>query len=51
MLQQAFPVKFSDEEPGWRTPPPALGEHTLEILENLRFDAAAVADLKKRGIV
>jgi formyl-CoA transferase len=30
---------------------PGLGEHTAEVLETLGYDAAAQADLKRRGVV
>ena len=29
------PVKFSEAEPGIRTPPPALGQHSDEVLKEL----------------
>ena len=32
-------------------PPPGLGQHTDEILAELGFDGAAVADLRERGVV
>jgi len=31
--------------------PPALGEHTEEILAELGYDAAAIADLRARQVV
>ena len=34
-----------------RSAPPLLGEHTDEILAELGYDAAAVADLRARGVV
>ncbi|MGV8079047.1 MAG: CaiB/BaiF CoA transferase family protein [Syntrophales bacterium] len=51
ILQQAFPVKFSGEQPGWRTPPPTLGEHTDELLEKMQIDADARIGLRERGII
>ena len=30
---------------------PALGEHTDAVLSDLGYDAAAIADLRSRGIV
>jgi crotonobetainyl-CoA:carnitine CoA-transferase CaiB-like acyl-CoA transferase len=30
---------------------PDSGEHTREILEQFGYDAAAIEDLKKRGVV
>ena len=32
-------------------PPPTLGEHTDDVLRDLGYDAAAIADLRARGIV
>src|SRR6188474_357477 len=34
-----------------RTPAPALGEHNDAILGQLGFDAAAIADLRKRNVI
>ncbi len=45
------PLVFHDtptRDPG---PPPTLGEHTDEVLRDLGYDAAAVADLRARSIV
>jgi len=45
------PLVFSDtatRDPG---PPPTLGEHTDEVLAELGYDAAAIADLRARSIV
>ena len=30
---------------------PALGEHTDEVLGDLGYDAAAIADLRRRGVI
>jgi crotonobetainyl-CoA:carnitine CoA-transferase CaiB-like acyl-CoA transferase len=49
--QPAFPLKFSEDQPGWRTPPPALGEHTNDILKELGITDAELADLKAAGII
>jgi crotonobetainyl-CoA:carnitine CoA-transferase CaiB-like acyl-CoA transferase len=45
------PLVFADsamEDPG---PPPILGQHTDEVLGALGYAAAAIADLRARGIV
>ena len=34
-----------------RNPAPALGEHNEAILGALGFDAAALADLRKRNVI
>src|SRR5712691_503637 len=45
------PLAFDDtpaRDPG---PPPALGEHTHQVLSELGYDAAAVTDLRTRGVI
>jgi glutaryl-CoA transferase len=46
-----LPLAFSDtptEDPG---PPPALGQHTDEVLTTLGYATDAIADLRRRAIV
>lgn len=45
------PVALSDTPGQLRRAPPALGEHTREILEELGVDPSEVRDLVSRGIV
>jgi crotonobetainyl-CoA:carnitine CoA-transferase CaiB-like acyl-CoA transferase len=45
------PIKLSDTPATVRTPPPGFGEHTDRILADLGYDAAAIADLRARGVV
>jgi crotonobetainyl-CoA:carnitine CoA-transferase CaiB-like acyl-CoA transferase len=46
------PITMSrSPQPAAMRPTPELGQHTSEILTDLGFDAAAVADLRARGIV
>ncbi|KAM3505721.1 hypothetical protein MY11210_007861 [Beauveria gryllotalpidicola] len=46
------PVKFSETQPGVRTPPPMLGQHTNELLsEHLGLSEADITALKEQGVV
>ena len=47
----ASPMRLVDTPPVLRRPPPALGEHTDELLAELGLDAAAVAALRAAGVV
>ncbi len=49
--QLRFPIKFSEDQPGWRMPAPSFGEHTEEILRRQGYDADEIADLATRGII
>ena len=49
--QLAPPFAFSDTPATLRRPPPALGEHTREVLSEIGVDAAGIAGLADRGIV
>jgi len=50
--QVASPFRFSRDTVEYRDPPPTLGQHTEEVLRHrLGLDPAAVADLRRRGIV
>ncbi len=49
--QQAFPVKFSQDQPELRIPPPLLGEHTKEILKTLGYDESTIEILRANGVV
>lgn len=46
-----LPLSLDGRRSAAKLPPPALGEHTAEVLEALRFDAAEIAELKSRGIL
>jgi len=35
----------------YRLPPPALGEHTGEVLAELGYAADQVAELKQKGVI
>ncbi len=47
----ASPLRLTDYPPVVRRPPPALGEHTDEVLTELGLDARRIADLRSAGIV
>ncbi|ADX47084.1 Formyl-CoA transferase [Paracidovorax avenae ATCC 19860] len=47
----ASPMRLSATPPVLRNAPPALGQHTEEILADLGLDAAAVARLRDAGVV
>ena len=49
--QQAFPIKFSDDQPDLRMHPPGLGEHTEEILREMGYTDIEIEELSKRGII
>jgi formyl-CoA transferase len=47
----ASPLRLVDTPPVLKRAPPALGEHTDEVLLGLGLDAAAVAALRLAGVV
>jgi len=47
--QVAYPARFSETPPQIRRLPPALGEHTGEILEWLGYTPAEIENLRKKG--
>jgi crotonobetainyl-CoA:carnitine CoA-transferase CaiB-like acyl-CoA transferase len=49
--QVAFPVGLSRTPAQITSPPPALGEHTDEVLGALGYDAAAIGSLRREGVV
>ncbi len=44
-------INFSRYKPKTGMPTPESGEHTDDILSELKFDADAIADLRARGII
>jgi succinate--hydroxymethylglutarate CoA-transferase len=47
-----IPVKYSEGKATIRRPPPMLGEHTREILnEVLEYDDARIEDLRAAGVI
>ena len=51
MATVASPLRLVDTPPVLKRAPPALGEHTDEVLLGLGLDAAAVAALRLAGVV
>ncbi len=47
----AQPMRLSRTPSKAVLPPPEVGQHTDEILRDFGYDAAAIADLRKRGVV
>ena len=47
----ASPLRLKNTPPVLRRAPPALGEHTDEVLAELGMDAAKIAALKQAGVV
>lgn len=45
------PVKYSESQPGIRTAPPTLGQHTSEVLGDLGFSESEVTALRGQGVV
>lgn len=46
------PMKFSESQPGFRSPPPSLGQHTDEVLKDqLGLDEPQILELKAKGVV
>jgi crotonobetainyl-CoA:carnitine CoA-transferase CaiB-like acyl-CoA transferase len=39
------PMRFGAERPGSRLPPPRLGEHAREVLDELGYSEADIGDL------
>ena len=51
MATVASPLRLTATPPVLHRPPPALGEHTAEVLSELGLDASRVAQLRADGVV
>jgi crotonobetainyl-CoA:carnitine CoA-transferase CaiB-like acyl-CoA transferase len=49
--QVVSPLNFVDSQLEYQRPPPALGEHTEEVLRELGFDEQHCARLRARGVL
>ena len=47
----ALPVRFGEERPAPRRPPPRVGEHTIDVLGELGFGAVEMGELRAQGVV
>jgi crotonobetainyl-CoA:carnitine CoA-transferase CaiB-like acyl-CoA transferase len=47
----ALPVRFGEERPAPRRPPPRVGEHTIDVLGELGFGAVEMGELRAAGAV
>ena len=47
----AFPVRFEGQPSQSKSAPPLLGQHTVEILAGIGYDARAIEALCERGVV
>ncbi|RMF86629.1 MAG: CoA transferase [Nitrospinota bacterium] len=45
------PARYSAMQPSVRRPPPQLGEHTTEILQELGYSAQEIDDFQTKGVV
>ncbi|KAJ3257242.1 hypothetical protein HK103_004796 [Boothiomyces macroporosus] len=46
-----IPVKYSETKPSIRLPPPVLGEHTAQVLQELGFDNDEIQSFKDSNVI
>lgn len=51
LKQIGCPIKLSDTPADFKTPPPDMGEHTIEILSQLGYSEAEIASFQKEGVI
>jgi crotonobetainyl-CoA:carnitine CoA-transferase CaiB-like acyl-CoA transferase len=44
------PLNYANADSGFETPPPALGEHTRAVLEDVGYTDAELDDLAEGGV-
>jgi formyl-CoA transferase len=47
----ALPLSFDRERALHRAPPPAVGEHTADVLRGVGYDDDEIAALAARGVI
>ena len=47
----ALPVRFGEERPAPRRPPPRVGEHSIDVLGELGFGGLEMGELRAQGVV
>ncbi len=45
------PIKMSETPVSYRRPPPTMGQHTEEVLQDLGLSAAELAELRQKGVI
>jgi crotonobetainyl-CoA:carnitine CoA-transferase CaiB-like acyl-CoA transferase len=51
LTTMALPLRFGDDRPLPRRPPPRVGEHTIDVLGELGFGAVEMGELRAQGVV